>query len=225
MSTVRPLARNRPSGPRTTPGRSGSRLWKSSPSSGAMSRTDPESMSLVDTGCTLCVGDVGARLPRQARRRSVGCPPAPGRLTGAHVKRRRIGRRESRTRRSDDVAAGGNVRERHLPGPVGHGFGERRSRRLPTATRRLHRRLHRALEDRDSGRDTARTGDGLLRTSTDFRWTSARRVDTSEGAHTATTIAMIVQQPRGSLEPHLVRKEVMEPLIILPSRIDSGTPA
>ncbi len=48
-----PFARSRPSGPRMTPGRSGNRLWKSSPWSGAMSRTEPDSMSLVETGCTL----------------------------------------------------------------------------------------------------------------------------------------------------------------------------
>ena len=52
-----PLMRRRPSASRTTPGSSGSRLWKSSPCSGALSNTGPDSMSLIDTGCTLSVGD------------------------------------------------------------------------------------------------------------------------------------------------------------------------
>ena len=45
-----PLTRKRPSGPRTTPGSSDIRFWKSSPTSGATSSTSPESMSLIDTG-------------------------------------------------------------------------------------------------------------------------------------------------------------------------------
>ena len=55
-----PLMRKRPSGPRTTPGRSWRRLWKSSPSIGAVSNTEPASMSLIDTGWTLLVGDAGS---------------------------------------------------------------------------------------------------------------------------------------------------------------------
>ena len=57
-----PLMRNRPFPSRTTPGNSGNRLRKSSPSSGAVSNSDPDSMSLIDTGWTLSVGDgVSAR--------------------------------------------------------------------------------------------------------------------------------------------------------------------
>ena len=107
-----PLARSRPSGPRTTPGSSGSRLWKSSPSSGAMSRTDPDSMSLVETGCTLWVGDVGARTSTLGRDEGQAeGRPAPAPFRRPHVERRRCRGDESRTRRLHDVAAGRHVRE------------------------------------------------------------------------------------------------------------------
>src|SRR5262245_46003393 len=52
-----PLTRRRPSAPRTTPGSNGIRLWKSSPSSGDDSSVEPSSMSLIETGWTLSVGD------------------------------------------------------------------------------------------------------------------------------------------------------------------------
>ena len=51
------------------PGSSGSRLRKSSPWSGAVSKSVPDSMSLIDTGCTLLVADgaVGAHLDVRRR--------------------------------------------------------------------------------------------------------------------------------------------------------------
>jgi hypothetical protein len=95
-----PRMRSRPLLSRTTPGSSGSRLRKSSPSSGAVSNSRPDSMSLIETGCTLSVADgasartstsSGAKVSRVS---SSTCVVSPARtVKGAESRSRRPGRR------------------------------------------------------------------------------------------------------------------------------------
>ena len=84
-------------------------------------------MSLADTGCTLVVGDVGARTSTlSATYRHAQVEQHLRGIAAAHVERRRVGGLEPRPRRANHVTTGRHVEELRLPRQVAHRFGQHR---------------------------------------------------------------------------------------------------
>ena len=112
-------------------------------------------MSLIDTGCTLSVGDgVLGAAPRLPACTNVSCMSSSTscRFVGLNDERRRIARDEAGPRRRDDVAAGRHVRKRHLSGAVGQRLGEDQAVAGARSSTCDAGHVHGALERRDGRR-------------------------------------------------------------------------
>ena len=119
-------------------------------------------MSLAETGCTLCVGDIGARTSTLGATKVNAGQPTLAPFHHLAPRTARMMWNEPRPRRLHDVAARRHVGERHLAGAVADGI---REDQLPSTERNstlTPPMANRALEDGD-GRNHTAGGDRTLK--------------------------------------------------------------